>query len=167
MATQNPILDVMDDLIQRAKAEGATSVEDLIAQLEARWNFNPDAKAHPVLDQWGRMNIAGHWMFCPFPISEKWELTQLQRNNISANCGVDALGRWQWTDDSGTLHKVPSAFSGFSDKSPISYLPATRWEIVKNPDGTVTSKSMGYFPEYTLKTRFANATEATNYKYQA
>lgn len=165
MSTQPNVMELIDQLIAQARKEGATSPQDVFDHIEARWNMDP-TQSHPLLDQWGRMAVKGRMVFAPFPISEKWEgLTELQINNIRANCAVDALGRWKYAGADGNVKYVPSAFSGFAKDGLISMYPAIRYDAIRNADGTTGYKPMGYFPEMTLKTRFGSYADLNDYTF--
>lgn len=157
-------------LIAIAIAEGA-SQEEVFANLIASWGVSPPVDTKPPMDEFGRLKIADRYMYAPFPITEGWELTETQRVNIRLNCAVDALGRWKYEKDGKTVY-VAAAFSGFSLESPISYLDATHYKIVKADDGSDKWVAAGengsaYFPkgERTLRTRFESAKAAQDFKY--
>lgn len=157
-------------VIAAALAEGVPQ-DQVFANLIAAWSTTPPVDVKPPMDEYGRLKIAGRFMYAPFPISEGWELTETQRVNIRMNCGVDALGRWKYVKD-GKVVYVPSAFSGFSLDSPISYLDATHYKTATADDGTVKWVPAGengsaYFPkgERTIKTRFSSFKAAKEFKY--
>ena len=158
------ISDALAALIAAAKQAGL-SPEETVATLVNNWDTGATT-TRPKLDEWGRMKVQGRWLFAPFPLIEKWEgLTDLQIGHMRVNCSVDALGRWKYEKDGKTVY-VPSAFSGFSEGSPLSFLSATKFEVVENDDGTKRWKPLGHFPEQTLRSRFASYADVLAYKFQ-
>lgn len=158
-------------LAAQAKELGGTP-EWLSEQIGAIWDADkPKPPPHPLLDAWGRITLKnGRLIFCPIPLIEKWEgLTFQQIENIRGSCAVDALGRWKWTDDDGTLHYVASGFSGFysSESPPTEFLVSAfwpdRWDAETLPDGTIGMVRKGLFKERTYKTHFTSLEDAEAY----
>lgn len=157
-------------LIDEAKKLGGTP-DTVAAQIRFNWDAKEEPKPHPNLDAWGRIKLSnGLLIFTPVPLIENWQgLTEQQVENIRANCCVDALGRWKWTDELGE-HVRPAAFSGFyTSESPPRELvvagmfQAERFDQEKQPDGTDRMVPHGLFKERTYKTRFTSLSDAEAY----
>ena len=160
------ISEALAALIQAAKDAGLTS-DELIATLVSNWDVNAQPVGRPTLDTWGRMKVKDHWIFAPFPISEKWDgLTDFQIGHIRVNSCVDALGRWKYQKDGKTVY-VAAAFQGFDNDAVVSWQSARKYKIVTQDDGTTTWRldGNGYFHEPTLRTRFGSLKEIQDYMF--
>lgn len=160
-------VSMMQALIAEAKKLGGTP-ETVADQIRFNWgDLPPPPVGTKGCDEWGRVRLSnGRYIDAPFPLSEKWDLTEQQIANIRANCCCDALGRWEWTDGDGVLHIEPAAFSGFYSSSQppeefkVSMFQATKYEQYTKPDNTTGFNNLGHFKEPTYRTRFTSLEEA-------